>query len=160
MRDFFNNAVKHINNMDPARIMVIGFAAVILLGALLLNLPIATQDGQSIGFLNALFTSTSAVCVTGLVVVDTATYWNNLGQVIIITLILVGGLGFMTIGTMFALLTKKKINLRERLLIQESLNQDDLSGMVKLTRYVILITFLIEGIGAILLSFVFIPQFG
>ena len=160
MRDFFNNTVKHINNMDPARIMVIGFAVVILLGALLLNLPIATQDGQSIGFLNALFTSTSAVCVTGLVVVDTATYWSNLGQVIIITLIQVGGLGFMTIGTMFALLTKKKINLRERLLIQESLNQDDLSGMVKLTRYVILITFLIEGIGAILLSFVFIPQFG
>ena len=160
MRDFFNNTVKHINNMDPARIMVIGFAVVILLGALLLNLPIATQDGQSIGFLNALFTSTSAVCVTGLVVVDTATYWSNLGQAIIITLIQVGGLGFMTIGTMFALLTKKKINLRERLLIQESLNQDDLSGMVKLTRYVILITFLIEGIGAILLSFVFIPQFG
>jgi len=160
LRDFFNNTVKHINNMDPARIMVIGFAVVILLGALLLNLPIATQDGQSIGFLNALFTSTSAVCVTGLVVVDTATYWSNLGQAIIITLIQVGGLGFMTIGTMFALLTKKKINLRERLLIQESLNQDDLSGMVKLTRYVILITFLIEGIGAILLSFVFIPQFG
>lgn len=160
MKDFFNNTVKHINNMDPARIMVVGFAAVILLGALLLNLPIATQNGESIGFLNALFTSTSAVCVTGLVVVDTATYWSNVGQVIIITLIQVGGLGFMTTATMFALLTKKRINLRERLLIQESLNQEDLSGMVKLTRYVILITFLIECVGAILLSFVFIPQFG
>ncbi|QJA10240.1 Trk family potassium uptake protein [Romboutsia sp. CE17] len=146
--------------MHPAQIMVIGFAAVILLGAIILNLPIVTQSGESVGFINALFTATSAVCVTGLVVVDTATYWNHLGQIIIITLIQVGGLGFMTIATMFALLTKKKINLRERLLIQESLNQKDLSGLVKLTRYVILITFLIEGIGAILLSFTFIPQFG
>lgn len=160
MKNFFNSTVKNINNMDPARIMVIGFAAVILLGALLLNLPIASQNGHSVGFLNALFTSTSAVCVTGLVVVDTSTYWNTLGQAIIITLIQIGGLGFMTTATMFALLKKKKINLRERLLIQESLNQSDLSGMVRLTRYVILITFLIEGIGAILLSFVFIPQFG
>lgn len=152
--------MSYINSMHPAQIMVIGFAAVILLGAIILNLPIVTQSGESVGFINALFTATSAVCVTGLVVVDTATYWNHLGQIIIITLIQVGGLGFMTIATMFALLTKKKINLRERLLIQESLNQKDLSGLVKLTRYVILITFLIEGIGAILLSFTFIPQFG
>ncbi|MGL5693512.1 MAG: TrkH family potassium uptake protein [Peptostreptococcaceae bacterium] len=146
--------------MNPAQIMVIGFASVILLGACLLSLPISTQSGERIGFLDALFTATSAVCVTGLVVVDTATYWSHFGQVVIITLIQIGGLGFMTIATMFALLTKKKINLKERLLIQESLNQKDLSGMVKLTRYVILITFLIEGIGAILLSFTFIPQFG
>ena len=146
--------------MDPAKVMVIGFASVVLLGALLLNLPIATKSGESIGLLDALFTATSAVCVTGLIVVDTATYWSIFGQVVIITLIQIGGLGFMTIATMFALLTKKKINLRERLLIQESLNQKDLSGMVRLTRYVILITFLIEGIGAILLSFTFIPQFG
>ncbi|MGL5328059.1 MAG: TrkH family potassium uptake protein [Peptostreptococcaceae bacterium] len=152
--------MNYINNMDPAQIMVIGFAAVILLGACILNLPISTQSGESIGFLDALFTATSAVCVTGLVVVDTATYWSHFGQVVIITLIQIGGLGFMTIATMFALLTKKKINLRERLLIQEALNQRDLSGMVKLTRYVILITFLIEGIGAVLLSFTFIPQFG
>ncbi|MBC5997457.1 Trk family potassium uptake protein [Romboutsia ilealis] len=146
--------------MDPAKVMVIGFAAVVLFGAFLLNLPMATKSGESIGLLDALFTATSAVCVTGLVVVDTATYWSHFGQIVIITLIQIGGLGFMTIATMFALLTKKKINLRERLLIQESLNQKDLSGMVKLTRYVILITFLIEGIGAILLSFTFIPQFG
>lgn len=160
MKSLLKRAIHYINNLDPAKIMVIGFAAVILFGAFLLSLPIATQKGESIGFLNALFTATSAVCVTGLVVVDTATYWSHFGQIVIITLIQVGGLGFMTIATMFALLTKKKINLRERLLIQESLNQRDLSGMVKLTRYVILITLLIEGIGAILLSFTFIPQFG
>ncbi|WP_243155147.1 TrkH family potassium uptake protein [Romboutsia sp. CE17] len=160
MKSLLKKIMSYINSMHPAQIMVIGFAAVILLGAIILNLPIVTQSGESVGFINALFTATSAVCVTGLVVVDTATYWNHLGQIIIITLIQVGGLGFMTIATMFALLTKKKINLRERLLIQESLNQKDLSGLVKLTRYVILITFLIEGIGAILLSFTFIPQFG
>ena len=160
MKSALKKIINYLNSMDPAKVMVIGFAAVILLGAFLLNLPIATKNGESIGLLDALFTATSAVCVTGLIVVDTATYWSSFGQVVIITLIQIGGLGFMTIATMFALLTKKKINLRERLLIQESLNQKDLSGMVKLTRYVILITFLIEGIGAILLSFTFIPQFG
>lgn len=160
MKSVLKNIINYLNSMDPAKVMVIGFASVVLLGALLLNLPIATKSGESIGLLDALFTATSAVCVTGLIVVDTATYWSIFGQVVIITLIQIGGLGFMTIATMFALLTKKKINLRERLLIQESLNQKDLSGMVRLTRYVILITFLIEGIGAILLSFTFIPQFG
>lgn len=149
-----------INLIEPARVMVIGFGAVILLGALILNLPVATANGESIGFLNALFTSTSAVCVTGLVVVDTSTYWSEFGQLVIITLIQTGGLGFMTIATMFSLLTRKKINLRERLLIQESLNQRDLSGLVRLTRYIILMTFTIEGIGALLLSMVYIPKLG
>ncbi|WP_434799767.1 TrkH family potassium uptake protein [Terrisporobacter vanillatitrophus] len=148
------------NTMEPAQVMVIGFGVVILFGGLILNLPIAAKSGKSVGLLNALFTSTSAVCVTGLVVVDTSTYWNEFGQLVIITLIQIGGLGFMTIATMFSLLTGKKINLRERLLIQESLNQRDLSGLVKLTRYIIMMTFAIEGIGALLLSMVFIPKLG
>jgi trk system potassium uptake protein TrkH len=152
--------VTFINKREPTQIMVIGFATVILIGGLLLNLPIASQSGESVGLLNALFTATSAVCVTGLVVVDTATYWSGFGQVVIIMLIQVGGLGFMTIATLFSLIIKKKINLRERLLIQEALNQIDLSGLVKLTRYVLLMTFIIEGTGALLLSTVFIPQFG
>lgn len=145
--------------MEPTQIMVIGFAIIILIGAILLNMPISTQNGESIGFLDALFTSTSAVCVTGLIAVDTSTYWS-FGQLIIITLIQIGGLGFMTMTTLFALIIKKRINLRERLLIQESLNQIDLSGLVKLTRYILLTTVLIEGTGALLLSTVFIPQFG
>ena len=149
-----------LNHMEPARVMVIGFGLVILLGGLMLNLPIATKNGESIGLLNSIFTATSAVCVTGLVVVDTGTYWSEFGQFIIITLIQIGGLGFMTIATMFSLLTRKKINLRERLLIQESLNQGDLSGLVKLTRYIILMTFSIEAIGALLLSIVYIPVLG
>jgi len=148
------------NTMEPAQVMVIGFGVVILFGGLILNLPIAAKSGKSVGLLNALFTSTSAVCVTGLVVVDTSTYWNEFGQLVIISLIQVGGLGFMTMATMFSLLTGKKINLRERLLIQESLNQRDLSGLVKLTRYIIMMTFAIEGTGALLLSMVFIPKLG
>lgn len=152
--------IKVVNNMQSTQIMVIGFASVIIIGALLLNLPISTRSGESIGLLDALFTSTSAVCVTGLIVADTATYWSLFGQIVIITLIQIGGLGFMTITTLFALITKKRINLKERLLIQESLNQMDLSGLVKLTRYVLLTTFLIEGTGALMLSTVFIPQFG
>lgn len=160
MKAMLKKLGTYINKMEPTQIMVGGFAVVILIGALLLNLPIATQNNESIGFLDALFTSTSAVCVTGLIVVDTATYWSTFGQVVIIMLIQVGGLGFMTITTLFALITKKKINLRERLLIQESLNQIDLSGLVRLTRYILLITFTIEGIGVLLLSTTFIPQFG
>ncbi|WP_018592043.1 TrkH family potassium uptake protein [Terrisporobacter glycolicus] len=148
------------NTMKPAQVMVIGFGVVILFGGLILNLPIAAKSGKSVGLLNALFTSTSAVCVTGLIVVDTSTYWNEFGQLVIISLIQIGGLGFMTMATMFSLLTGKKINLRERLLIQESLNQRDLSGLVKLTRYIIMMTVTIEGIGALLLSIVFIPKLG
>ena len=160
MKKLFKKLSKVTNKMDPTQIMVMGFALLILIGGLLLNLPMATQNGEQIGFLNALFTATSAVCVTGLVVVDTATYWSGFGQGVIVCLIQIGGLGFMTITTMFAIIARKRINLRERLLIQESLNQFDLSGLVKLTRYILLTTFAIEGIGAILLSFIFIPQFG
>lgn len=160
MKTILKKLLSKINTMEPAQVMVIGFGVVILFGGLILNLPMATKNGESVGLLNALFTATSAVCVTGLVVVDTSTYWSEFGQFAIITLIQVGGLGFMTIATMFSLLTGKKINLRERLLIQESLNQKDLSGLVKLTRYVIMMTFAIEGMGALLLSMVFIPELG
>ena len=160
LKTMLKRLLSVINSIKPAQVMVIGFGALILLGGFMLNLPIASKNGESIGFLNALFTSTSAVCVTGLVVVDTGTYWSEFGQFIIITLIQTGGLGFMTIATMFSLLTRKKINLRERLLIKESLNQGDLSGLVKLNRYIIMMTFVIEGIGALLLSIVYIPKLG
>lgn len=160
MKTMVKRLASYGSGMQPTQVMVIGFASVIFIGALLLNLPISSKEGESIGFLNALFTATSAVCVTGLIVVDTASYWSIFGQVVIIMLIQVGGLGFMTVTTMFALITGKKINLKERLLIQESLNQMDLSGIVRLARYVLMMTFAIEGTGAFLLSLVFIPQFG
>lgn len=100
--------IRKKNRLSPAQIMVIGFAMIILIGAILLNTPMATNSGEQVGFINALFTSTSAVCVTGLVVVDTGTYWTLFGKVVIITLIQVGGLGFMSMATLFAILVRKK----------------------------------------------------
>lgn len=146
--------------LNPPRVLALGFAGLILLGAILLNLPIATKTGESIGFINSLFTSASAVCVTGLVVVNTGEYWSLFGQIIIICLIQMGGLGFMTMATLVALILGKKITLKERLVIKEQLNQESMSGLVKLTKYVIFSTLSIEGIGAVLLSIRFIPIYG
>ena len=140
--------------------IVVGFAIIVLLGALLLNLPGASRNDQPVGFINAIFTATSSVCVTGLVVVDTGTHWTVFGQVVIMLLIQVGGLGFMTMSTLLALLLGRRITLRERLLIQESLNQFDLEGLVRLTKNIIIATFAIEFIGAIFFSFVFVPDYG
>lgn len=146
--------------LNPPRVLALGFAGLILLGAILLNLPIATKTGESIGFINSLFTSASAVCVTGLVVVNTGEYWSLFGQIVIICLIQMGGLGFMTMATLVALILGKKITLKERLVIKEQLNQESMSGLVKLTKYVIFSTLSIEGIGAVLLSIRFIPIYG
>lgn len=148
------------NVMNPPRILALGFGGLILLGAFLLNLPIASQDGQSIGFINSFFTAASSVCVTGLVVVNTAYHWTLFGQIVIITLIQMGGLGFMTLATIVALVMGKKISLKERLVIKEQLNQETMSGLVRLTKYVILATFIIEGLGALLLATRFIPEYG
>ena len=150
----------HGFELNPPRILALGFASLILLGALLLNLPLASKSGESIGFINALFTSASAVCVTGLVVVNTGVYWSTFGQVVIILLIQAGGLGFMTLATIGFLIIGKKITLKERLVIKEQLNQETMSGLVKLTKYVVFSTFIIEGIGALLLSTRFIPIYG
>lgn len=146
--------------VSPAQTMVAGFALIILLGGILLNLPIASKSGEQIGFVNAVFTATSAVCVTGLVVVDTGTYWSTFGKFVIISLIQIGGLGFMSLATLLYLIVGKKISLKERLVMQESLNKDDLSGVVKLTRNILIGTFLIEFVGGLILATVFIPQKG
>lgn len=146
--------------LNPAQILVLGFAGLIIIGGILLNLPIASVDGESIGFIDSLFTSASAVCVTGLVVVNTATYWTLFGKIVILMLIQMGGLGFMTMATLVALLIGKRITLRQRLVIQEGLNQFSLEGVVKLTKYVIMSTLIIEAIGAIILSTRFVPIYG
>lgn len=150
----------HDFDFNPPRVLALGFAGLILIGALLLNLPIASKNGESIGFINALFTSASAVCVTGLVVVNTGEFWSLFGQIVIILLIQMGGLGFMTMATIVALIMGKKITIRERLVIKEQLNSETLSGLVKLTKYVVLSTFIIEGVGALLLATRFIPIYG
>ena len=137
--------------VKPAQVLVIGFALVIILGAFLLSLPQVTNTGQSIGFLDAFFTSTSAVCVTGLVVVDTATTFNIVGRTVIMLLIFVGGLGIVTIGTAIFLILGKRISFHNRMLIQESLNQFSLQGMVRLLKAVVVTTISIILIGSLIL---------
>lgn len=146
--------------LNAPQVVVLGFLLLILTGAILLNTPFATTNGEIIGFENAIFTSTSAVCVTGLVVVDTGTYWNTFGQTVIIILIQIGGLGFMTMASMLALLARRRISLKERLLMQESMGTYNLSGIVRVTRFAFFMTMTIETIGAIILSFKFIPMYG
>nr|WP_245984569.1 potassium transporter TrkG [Biomaibacter acetigenes] len=147
-------------NLKPTQVLVFGFAVLILTGAILLTLPVASRSGQSVGFLNALFTATSAVCVTGLVVVDTYTQYSLFGQLVILSLIQMGGLGIMTMATLIFLILGKRITLRERLVMQEALNQLTLAGVVKLTRYIIATTIVFEGIGALLLSLRFTKIYG
>lgn len=154
------DAKKNKLKASPSQVLVLGFGIIIILGAILLNLPIASRDDQSVGFVNAFFTATSAVCVTGLVVVDTATHWSAFGQVVIITLVQTGGLGFMTMSTLLALIIGRRITLRERILMQEALNLNELEGLVRLTKSIIIATFFIELIGAISFSTIFIPDYG
>lgn len=146
--------------LTPTQGIVLGFACVILLGAFLLMLPISSATGNRTDFLTALFTATSAVCVTGLVVVDTGTHWSTFGQVVILLLIQIGGLGWMSVATLVALIIHKRISLRERLFIQEALNKEELGGVVDLTRRIVFTTFIIEGWGAFILSLRFARDFG
>lgn len=145
--------------LNPAQILVLGFATIILIGGILLSLPFVTQTGEATGFLKGLFTATSAVCVTGLVVVDTGTHWNMAGQVIILVLIQIGGLGIMTMATSIALIVGRKITLKSRLIMQEALNSFTIQGVVRLTKYIILTTFFIEAVGAFFLTMNFMDQF-
>lgn len=146
--------------LKPGMLLVTGIAIIILIGGILLNLPISSNNGQSVGFLDAIFTSTSAVSVTGLVPVNTAEHWTLFGKIVIIALIQIGGLGFMTSATLIAFITGKRIGLKERLVMQEQFNQESFAGIVKLTKFVILFTITIEAIGALLLSMKFIPIYG
>ncbi|MFJ7979278.1 TrkH family potassium uptake protein [Lysinibacillus xylanilyticus] len=140
------------NKLNPPKILVLGFATIILIGTFLLTLPIATENGEGLSFLNALFTATSATCVTGLVVVDTGDTFSTFGELVILFLIQIGGLGFMTFATLLFLLLGKKISLKERLLLKEAFNNITISGLVRLVRRILLFTALIELIGALILS--------
>ncbi|MHB1420586.1 MAG: TrkH family potassium uptake protein [Bacillota bacterium] len=154
-------AFRHRNfAWHPPTILAWGFAGMIVLGTLLLKLPIAVQPGLQISWLNALFTSTSAVCVTGLIVVDTAKTYSTFGQVVIMLLIQAGGLGLMTMSTLFALMIGKKITLRERLVIQEALNRNNVEGVVRLTKYILWLTLTVEGIATLILGARWAMEFG
>lgn len=140
--------------------IALGFAALILLGALLLMLPISSEDGQSESFLTCLFTATSASCVTGLILVDTASSWSSFGEGVILGMIQIGGLGFMTVAMMLSLLVKRRISPKERQLVAQSFNLSSYGGIIRLIKKVLIGTFTFEGIGAIVLAFRFVPMFG
>ena len=146
--------------LSATQIIAIGFAAIILLGAGLLTLPAASRSGVSCGFFPALFTATSATCVTGLVLFDTYVQWSAFGQVVIITLIEIGGLGFMSAASTFVFLLRRKVGLRQRMVIAQALNLNDMDGVVKIQKLVITGSLSIQGIGALILFLRFLPEFG
>lgn len=148
-----------LTSLSPVQILSLAYFVVISGGTSLLLLPLATVDGQGLPFVDALFTATSATAVTGLVVVSTGTYLTLFGQLVVMFLIKIGGLGIMSISTLFALFLGKKIGLKERLIIQEDLNQLKMSGMVQLVKYILIMTLLIEGTGTLLLFFRLYQEF-
>jgi trk system potassium uptake protein TrkH len=143
--------------MSPGRFIVLGFALVILLGAIILNLPFSANTNVDVSFIDALFSATSAVCVTGLAVIDIGDSFNVFGRIVMALLIQVGGLGFASVGVGFFLITRKKVSFKDRLLIKEALNLDSLKGIVRLVKSILIMTLCFEGIGA-LLSFVVFSQ--
>lgn len=140
--------------------IALGFALIVAFGTIILMLPVCSRDGQATPFLTSLFTATSASCVTGLVMVDTATHWSLFGQVVILILIQVGGLGFVTVATLFFSFAKKNMRLKKRALMAESISYAHIGGLKGLTKKIIGYTAIIEGIGAILLSIRFVGDFG
>ncbi len=141
-----------ISNWSPPRILVTGFALIILLGGLLLSMPFATADGQGQRYLHGVFEATSATTVTGLVLEDTGTFYSMPGQIILMLLIQIGGIGFMTMATLFALVLRRKISLRERLILQEAMNQSSMEGIVRLIRRVVFYSLAIEAAGLVLFT--------
>lgn len=146
--------------MHAAMVVALGFLIIILTGAVLLTLPISARSGEPTDFLDALFTATSATCVTGLVTVGTATHWSGFGQVVILLLIQIGGLGFMSLASIASFLTHRTITLRERMVMSAGLNLTENAGIVRLTRRVLLGTLAFEGAGAVLLATRFVPRVG
>ena len=148
---------KHLTSFQ---LIILGFAGVILLGTVLLMLPFSSLKGVPTPFHEALFTATSAVCVTGLVVKDTGSYWSLAGQTIILVLIQIGGLGVVTVAASVSLLSGKKISLMQRSTMQDAISAPKVGGIVRLTRFILKGTFLIEAAGALLLLPVFLPDYG
>ena len=153
------NLIKK-SKLNAVQILAIGFALLILTGGLILSLPISSASGEYTNYLDSVFTATSAVCVTGLVTIDTGTHWSILGKMVIMFLIEIGGLGFMSLATFVAILLGKKITLRDRLIMQEAMNAFNIQGLVKMVQYVLGFAVGIQFVGALLLSTQFVPEFG
>ena len=155
-----NRTDKKKQPRSPGSVLVLGFAVMILVGAALLCIPAMTVDGRGLSPFDALFTATSAVCVTGLVAVDTGTAFSTLGQVVLLLLIQVGGLGFMVFATLIMGLLGRRISLKNRMLIRDSMSGNSMSGLMKQTGIYCGIALACELCGAVLLSFRFVPMYG
>lgn len=151
---------KIANKITPFQRIILGFLGVILVGSLLLMLPFATSAGKGASFFDALFTSTSAACVTGLIVHDTATYWSLFGQIVILILIQIGGLGVITIAAAVTMISRRRIGLMQRSTMQEAIAAPQVGGIVKLTNFSIKSTLIAEAVGSALMSPVFCSRFG
>ena len=147
-------------SLSTTQMILMSFLITVLLGSCLLALPISSADGKSVPFIDALFTATTSTCVTGLVTLPTATTWSVFGHVVILVLIQIGGLGVITILSGFMLMLNKQMGIGDRLLIQDAFNLNTMAGLAKFIKSVLLGTFVIEGLGALLYMFVFVPQFG
>ncbi len=146
--------------IPPGKVITLSFGAMILLGALLLMLPVSTRDGKGAAFFDALFTSTSATCVTGLVLHDTWNYWSYFGQFVILLLIQIGGMGVVSMGKAVFSFTGRKIGLRQRYVMQESISAPQMGGIMRLTSFILKATAIFEGTGMLLLAIRFIPKLG
>ncbi len=151
---------KIIYSLSTTQVIMIGFAFVILVGSLLLMLPVSSANGNPVSFIDALFTSTTSTCVTGLVTLPTVSTWSTFGHIVIICLIQIGGLGVITIISGIMLMLHKKMGIRDRILIQDAFNLNTMSGLIKFVKKVFCGTFLIEGIGALFYMIRFVPMFG
>ena len=153
-------SIRDSFKLTTTQMILLSFFVAILAGSFLLSLPISSADGRAVPYIDALFTATTATCVTGLVTVPTVSTWSVFGQVVILCLIQIGGLGIITIVSALMILFHKKMGIGERLLLQDAFNLNSLSGIVRFVKKVMLGTFLVEGIGALLYMTVFIPEFG
>lgn len=152
------NALR--KHFSTSQIIILGFAAAILVGCLLLMLPFATKGGEGTSFFDALFTATSAVCVTGLVVQDTATHWSIFGQAVILLLIQIGGMGVITLAVAIFLATGRKISLKQRSTMQDAISAPKVGGIVRLTGFILKMTVVFEVAGAIIMAPAFCKEFG
>ena len=153
-------AKKRFLKLTTTQLILLSFLLAVLIGSVLLALPISSANGQAVSYTDALFTSTTSVCVTGLVTLPTVTTWSVFGQTVILSLIQIGGLGIITIMSMLMILLQKKMGLSDRILLQDAFNLNSISGVVKFVKKVIKGTFIVEGIGALLYMCVFVPDFG
>lgn len=144
----------------PPLILTMGFLILITIGGLILSTPFVTKSGQSTNIVDAFFVAASASCVTGLTPVNTAEHWNTFGQVIILFLIQIGGLGVMSLASLIPLILNKKIGLKSRLILKEQLNTENMAGVLKLFKYVLFFTLVVEGLGALFLAIRFVPSYG